>query len=96
MTKPLYFTDETIELNIEIDNSQSTRTIDDIEVNLRNIVSIKANQSKAYSIGSAEYDPTTTKIYDIRKLDFGILQHSENSNKYTAKFDIVDVVSTLF
>ena len=96
MTKPLYFTDETIELNIEIDNSQSTRTIDDIEVNLRNIVSIKANQSKAYSIGSAEYDPTTTKIYDIRKLDFGSLLHGKNSNKYTAKFDVVDVVSTLF
>ena len=73
LTKPLYFTDETIELNIEIDNSQSTRTIDYFEVNLRNIVSVKANQSKAYSIGSADYDPATTKVYDIRKLDFGSL-----------------------
>ena len=41
LTKPLYFTDETIELNIEIDNSESTRTLDDIEVNLRQVVSIK-------------------------------------------------------
>ena len=63
---------------------------------MRNIVAIKTNQNKAYSIGSAEYDPATTKIYDIRKLDFGSLLQGKNSNKYTAKFDVVDVVSTLF
>ena len=63
---------------------------------MRNIVSVKSNQGKSYKIGSAEYDPATTKVYDIRKLDFGSLQHGENSNKYTAKFDVKDVVSTLF
>ena len=46
LTKPLYFTDETIELNIEIDNSESSRTLDDIEVNLRQVVSIKSDTSK--------------------------------------------------
>ena len=74
LTKPLYFTDETIQLNIEIDNSESTRTIDDIEVNLRQIVSVKTDRKKSYRHGESNYDSATTKVYDISKLDFGNLQ----------------------
>ena len=42
------------------------------------------------------YDPTTTKVYDIRKLDFGDLQQGENSNLFEAKFPIIDVIQDLF
>ena len=35
LTKPLYFTDETIQLNITIDNENCKRSIDEIEVTLR-------------------------------------------------------------
>ena len=59
-------------------------------------MSVKANSNKSYKIGQTDYDQSTTKVYDIRKLDFGSLEHGENSNKYKAEFNIIDVVSTLF
>lgn len=35
LIKPLYYRDETIELKIDVDNSRSTRSIENIEVSLR-------------------------------------------------------------
>lgn len=48
LTKAIYFTDETIELDLEIDNSNSTRNLDDIEVTLRQIISIKTDSKSSY------------------------------------------------
>ena len=96
LTKPLYFTDETIQLNITIDNSDSKRTIDEIEVTLRQIVSVNTDGKNQYKHGSMNYDPATTKVYDIRKLDFGNLENGLFTNTFKASFNLKNVVSTLF
>ena len=42
------------------------------------------------------YDPATTKVYDIRKLDFGNLENGLFTNTFKASFNLKNVVSTLF
>ena len=41
ISKPLFFRDEVIELFIDIDNSKSNKTIENIEVSMRQIIDIK-------------------------------------------------------
>ena len=88
LTKPLYFTDETIQLNITIDNVNSQRSIDDIEVTLRQIVSVNTGGKNCYRHGSMNYDPATTKVYEIRKLDFGNLEQGKFTNMFRASFNL--------
>ena len=48
LTKPLYFQDETIQLDITIDNTESKRSIDEIEVTLRQIISVNIDGKNQY------------------------------------------------
>jgi len=42
------------------------------------------------------YDPSNTKVYDLRTLDFGNLEKGESSDEYVANFKLIDVVSNLY
>ncbi len=96
LTKPLYFPDETIELNIDIDNSNNSRTLDDIQVTLRQIIDVKTNKKNAYKHGTSKYDTETTTLYDLSIMNLGMLDQGENDeNKFTAAFNIADVVHKL-
>lgn len=73
LLKPLYFRDETIELKIDVDNSRSTRSIDNIEVTLRQIIDVKTDTNKGYMHGTGKYNKDYTTVYDLAKLNFGTL-----------------------
>lgn len=57
---------------------------------------MRTNPNKQYVHGKSNYDASSTKIYDISKLNFGSLKEGANSNTYTAEFNIIDVVQKLF
>ena len=94
LTKAIYFNDETVELNIDVDNSQGGRTIDDIEVAFRQIIDVKTGDN-FYKHGSDKYGENT-RVYDLAKLRLGVLSQCQQSHQYQAKFNIVEVVENLF
>ena len=96
LIKPLYFRDETIVLSINIDNSKSTRSIDSIEVTLRQIIDVKTDKNSGYKHGTGKYNQEYTTVYDLAKLNLGMLQQGESSNDLKANFNITEVVQNLY
>ncbi len=63
---------------------------------MRQIVSTKLDNKHHYIHGQMNYDPSNTKVYDLRTLDFGNLEKGESSDEYVANFNIIDVVKNLY
>ena len=72
LTKPLYFTDEMIELEIEIDNRQSTQQIEFIDVVLKQ--EIKIRKTSLVESDLEQKSTLSKETYSLKYLGFGDLE----------------------
>jgi len=63
---------------------------------LRQIIDIKTDKNSGYLHGTGKYNQEHTTVYDLAKLNFGMLEKGENSDSLVAKFNIVEVMQNLY
>ena len=86
LTKPLYFTDETICLKLEVDNSRSERLIESIDVTFRQTVTYKTGV-----LESEEGGKQVQKHFDLKMIEFGQLAAGVTTGEVSADFDIEEI-----
>ena len=57
---------------------------------------MKTDTNKGYVHGTGKYNKEYTTVYDLAKLNFGMLEKGSNSDQLVARFNIVEVMEKLY
>ena len=92
LTKPLYFTDETVALEVVVDNTRGEDAIDSITATLQQTLSIRQDK---WAQKDQEMKARPIAKYVLMEQNLGKLESGQTSGLLTAEFNISEVSRNL-